>query len=221
MGQDYNAASPNIDFLMGRESHDPNNKSPLAYWRRRRQGLADFRGRPLDKRHLPPGYDVRNNLYLTGSGWSGNRSKVISKGQTEVLNEVDTIVNNRANNPAVAEAAWNRLVKGLRAPRGSTKATISKALVQGTQYDVDHIDSLATHWQTGGGNDTGDAARWALSNSSNLRYITQVDNLGLPKGKYKPFVGKGFTSARAQAGLTNAKTIDGQPFLDGPGGAPI
>jgi hypothetical protein len=88
--------------------------------------------------------------------------------------------------------------------------------VLSTQYDVDHIDSLATHWQSGG-NNTGDADRWRLSESSNLRYITQAANLARPKGTYVPWVGKAFVSVRAQGGQSNAKKIDGQSFLDATG----
>jgi hypothetical protein len=222
MGQDYLAASPNIDYQSWAEVRLTTIINILTHLGADGiKAFADFKGKPLDKRYLPGGYDVRQNLYLTGSGWSGNRTAVINAGRTQVLNDVDTIVNNRTTNPAVATAAWNRLKNGLRAPKGSTMATISKAWVQSIQYDVDHIDSLASHWESGGGNNTGDGARWALSNTGNLRYITQADNLALPKGKYKPWVGKAFVSARAQGGLANAKTIDGQPFLDGPGGSPI
>ena len=185
------------------------------------KAFADFKGKPLDKRYLPPGYDVRDRLYITGSGYGSSQKSVAKTGRSATETDVKLVVTNRTTNPAVADAAWNRLVKGLRAPKGSTKATITLALVAGTQYDVDHISDLARHWQSGGGNNGGDADRWALSQSGNLRYITQADNLARPKGKYLPYVGKGFTSVRAQGGATNAKTIDGQPFLDAPGGSPI
>ncbi len=185
------------------------------------KAFADFKGKPLDKRYLPAGYYVREKLYITGSGWSASRSAAITKGSSETLTDVNAVVTNRTTNPPVADAAWNRLVKGLRVPSGATKATITAAMVAGTQYDVDHVKALSIHWQTGGGNSTGDQDRWDLSKSTNLRYITQAANLARPKGSYIPYVGKAFTSVRAQGGATNAKTIDGQPFLDGPGGSPI
>jgi hypothetical protein len=106
------------------------------------------------------------------------------------------------------------LVKGLRVPDGATKATLSLTQLASTAYDVDHIQTLSIHWQSSGGNDTGDAGRWALSTPSSLRYITKRDNLARTKGSYVDWVGVGFTSVYAQGGLVNAKQIDGQPLLD-------
>jgi hypothetical protein len=184
------------------------------------KAFRDFKGQPLDKRYLPAGYDVREKLYLRGSGWSGNRSAAIRNGKAEVRAEVSTVINNRKTNPSLADAAWNRLVKGLRVPDNATKETLSLQHLDNTQYDVDHIDTLSTHWQSGGNNKP-DADRWALSGSDKIRYITQRDNLARQKGRYIEWVGKKFLSTYAQGGQDNAKKIDGQSFLDAPGGNPI
>lgn len=73
---------------------------------------------------------------------------------------------------------------------------------------------LSTHWQSSAGNNTNDTARWTISDLNNLRYITERDNLALPKGRFEPWVGPSFTSTYAQGGQKNAKQIDGQSFLD-------
>jgi hypothetical protein len=184
------------------------------------KAFRDFKGRPLDKRYLPPGYDVREKLYLRGSGWSGNRATVASAGRSMVLADVKAIITHRTTAPAVAQAAWSRLVREEQAPDGATLQNVTLAHVTATQYDVDHIDTLSLHWQNGG-NNGGDADRWALSRPGRLRYITQKANLARGKGKYVGWVGKGFVSSYAQGGAANARKIDGQPFLDGPGGKPI
>jgi hypothetical protein len=185
------------------------------------KAFRDFKGKPLDKRYLPLGYDVREKLYLRGSGWSGNQASVVSKGSAEVYADVIAVINNRTTNPKVADAAWNRLVNGLREPDSATKLTLKLQHLANTKYDVDHIDTLSISWQSGGGNNTVDADRWMLSNTSKLRYINRRHNRARTKGSYIPEVGKGFISVYAQGGLANAKEIDGQPFLDAPGGKPI
>ena len=186
------------------------------------QAFRDFKGKPLDKRYLPAGYDVRNKLYLRGSGWSRTRAAVILTGKQEVENDVRAVINNRITNPAVADAAWNRLVKGLRKPDGADKMTLTMQHLANTPYEVDHKDALSIHWSTQGGNNTIDDPRWALSDKANLQYITRTEHDKKPKEPpYAPFVGKKFESMYAQGGQTNAKKIDGQAFLDGPGGSPI
>jgi hypothetical protein len=179
--------------------------------------FRDFKGVPLARRYLPPGYDVREKLYLRGSGWSGAQASIVTSGSAAVQKDVNDVIANRGTNPAVADAAWDRLVKGLRVPDGATKATLSLTQLASTAYDVDHIQTLSIHWQSSGGNDTGDSGRWALSTPSNLRYITKRDNLARTKGAYVGWVGVGFTSVYAQGGLANAKQIDGQPLLDAAG----
>lgn len=185
------------------------------------KAFRDFKGRPLGKRYLPPGYDVRAKLYIRGSGWSGNRASVIATGSKEVTDDIKEIVANRVTNPAKAQAAWQRLVNGLRVPYNSTLATVSLAHFSATPYEVDHQDVLSIHWQKNRGNDTDDTARWALSDTSHLRYITKRDNLARPRGTFVDWVGAAFTSTYAEGGAVNARKIDGQPFLDAPGGQPI
>ncbi|HWO21082.1 MAG TPA: DUF4157 domain-containing protein [Kofleriaceae bacterium] len=182
------------------------------------KAFRDFKGRPLDKRLLPAGYGVREKLYLRGSGWSSNRTKVATDGNVEVVRDVTEIITNRDTNPAKAKAAWDRLKLGLRAPKGTTMASITLADVTSTQYDVDHIEDLGTHWNSGGGNDSDDDQRWALSATTNLRYITQVENLQRPRiKKYKDHVGASFVSIYAEGGASNAKQIDGLPLRDAQG----
>jgi len=183
--------------------------------------FSDFKGKPLDKRYLPAGYDVRQKLYLRGSGWSANQTSVINKGSTAVRDDVNLVIANRTTKPSVADTAWNRLVTNLCVPYGSTKATLTMTHLANTPYDVDHIDTLSIHWQSGGGNNSKDKPRWDLSNTTRLRYITKRDNLARTKGNYEAWVGKGFASTYSQGGIDNAKLIDGQPFLDAPGGKPV
>jgi hypothetical protein len=179
--------------------------------------FRNFKGQPLDKRYLPPGYDVRNKLYLNSSGWSANRASVISSGGAAVALSINKVITFRLTDPAQASDAWNTLVKGLQVPDGANQANLSTAQLAATQYDVDHIQPLSIHWQSGGGNNADDASRWAMSADSNLRYITHRDNIARDKGSYVGWVGPAFISANAQGGLANAKAIDGQPFLDATG----
>lgn len=184
------------------------------------KAFRDFKGKPLAKRYLPANYDVRQALYIRGSGWAGTRAGIVRAGAQAVRDDVDLIVMHRATNPPLADAAWQRLDAALRIPTGATKFTISHALVAATQYDVDHTDTLSAHWAAGGNNGA-DRPRWDLSAPGKLRYITQSQNLARPKGNYWLWVGKDFTSQYADGGMQNAKRIDGQPFLDAPGGNPI
>jgi hypothetical protein len=185
------------------------------------KAFRDFIGQPLPKRLLPGGYDVRGQLYERGSGWSSAQSSVSSAGKSAVDTLVKDIIKYRTSDPPKAVTAWTTLKNKLQAPKGTTMATITLQDVANIQYDVDHITDLGSHWNTQGGNNTGDAARWALSQPGNLRYITQADNLARPRVKqYFNWVGPAFTSSYAQGGQTNAKQIDGQPFTD-PLGKPI
>lgn len=186
------------------------------------QAFRDFKGKPLAKRYLPAEYDVRNKLYLRGSSWSGNRASVISRGKSEVIADVNAVINNRATNPSAAALAWDRLVFGGRAPDGATKETVTLQHVANTPYEVDHKDALAIHWNSQMGNNTKDAPRWQLSDSANLQYITRTQHDKKPKEPpYGRFVGSAFESVYAQGGQLNARTIDGQAFLDAPGGIPV
>ena len=184
------------------------------------KAFSDFKGRPLDKRYLPTGYDVREKLYLRGSGWSGNQSSVSAKGRAEAIADVMTVINNRAADPTTAAAAWKRLEVAQIVPDGSSITTLSLQHFNNTKFDVDHSAVLSIHWQSGG-NNNGDADRWNLSDVSKLRYITKRDNLARAKGSYLIWVGKAFVSVYAQGGQINAKQIDGQPFLDAPNGNPL
>jgi hypothetical protein len=215
----------------------PNQKQDFAMWAEIRlsqivnllsklgadgiKAFQDFKGKVLAKRYLPPEYDVRAKLYIRGSNWTANQSSVTDKGKAAVEKDVKEVINNRTTNPTVANNAWNRLVKDLCVPDNATQATLTLQHLKNTKYDVDHMDVLSIHWESGGGNNTKDGERWKLSEPAKLRYITKRDNLARPKGIYIAWVGKEFTSQYAQAGQDNAKTIDDKPFLDAPGGNPI
>ena len=180
------------------------------------QAFRDFKGRPLDKRYLPPGYDVRAKLYIRGSSWSRTRAQVAAEGALDVASRVGQIIKNRTANRPAAETAWDQLVKRLCVPDGATIENITLDHVRRTEYEVDHIDSLAEHWESQGGNDGNDQGRWTLSECENLRYITKRDNAARTKGRYVPWVGKAFTSVYAQGGGEIAKEIDGESFRDAP-----
>jgi hypothetical protein len=184
------------------------------------KAFRDFKAQVPDKRYLPSSFQVREKLYMRGSGWSSNQAAVAKSGEAEVRSDVDDVINFRVTDPTKADAAWNRLVKGLRKPYGSTKANLTLQHLASTPYDVDHKDVLSIHWTSGGGNNTGDSDRWKLSNTANLRYITKKDNLARQDVNYLRYVGKGFSSVYAQGGAPTARKIDGQPFLDA-NGAPI
>ena len=186
------------------------------------KAFRDFKGKPLARRFLPPGYGIREALYLRGSRWSANQAAVAQAGRVEVLNDINTVLAARQTNRTLAQVAWDRLVQGERVPDGvRTMGDLTIAKLVGTQYDVDHIVPMSTHWQSGGGKGTDDTGRWNLSERSNLRYITQRDNLAKGKGSYEPWVEQTFVSIHAEGGQPNAKKIDGQPFLSAPGGPPV
>lgn len=178
------------------------------------KAFRDFVGGIPEKRFLPAGYDVRAKLYERGSGWSSNRAAVAAAGLASIHAAVATIIQNRTTNPTLADATWNRLVRDEQAPEGTTQAAVTAADVNRTKYEVDHREVLSIHWQSRGGNNGPDAPRWALSDPANLRLITATANQRRQKGRYVPFVGKGFSSTFAEGGSPNARSIDGQPFLD-------
>ena len=189
------------------------------------KAFRDFKGRPLDKRYLPSGYDVRAKLYERGSSWSGNSSAKVGAERPKVRARVDKVIANRMSKPSDAAAAWSELADNLQIPDQSpnsptTLAALSVAQFSATQYDVDHIDVLSIHWSRNGGNNADDPGRWAKSNLTNLRYITHRDNVARASVDYDPWVGPAFLSSYAQGGVQNARQIDNQPFTDA-GGTPV
>lgn len=158
------------------------------------KAFSDFKGKPLEKRFLPVGFDVRQRLYIIGSSWSGNQAAIVRKGRADLLNDVNTVVRIGITNPNIAIDARNCLRMNLLIPDGATMNTIIIAQVSNNQYDVDHKVAFSIHWQSNGGNNNNDSTRWKISDSSNLRYITKSNNIALIKGKYDNWVGKSFIS---------------------------
>ncbi len=184
------------------------------------KAFRDFKGQIPPKRFLPQGYDVREKLYLRGGCWSAASAAVVASQRAILLEDVQTVINNRETNPQAATLAWQRIEDGLRLPEGSTMKNLRERVLA-TQYDVDHMEVLSMHWESQSGNNLNDAARWSLSQVSKLRYITHKHNVARPKGTYVDWVGPNFVSVYAQGGEHTAKKIDGLPFLDAPGGTPI
>ena len=191
--------------------------------------LASFFMDVPEQRYLPPGYDVRAQLYIRGSGWSSARQQTLQRDRTDLIQRVTYAINNQD------ATAWQTLITQNKIERGVPMAGFRlQWLLDGTyRYDIDHRVSLAEHWQYHNGNDVGDNERRShATNPSNLNLILRRANRSkgaalesAPEERAqfsrKFWVGLSFTSEHAENNASRAKTIDGQPFRRSKDGPPI
>ncbi|QDK82125.1 DUF4157 domain-containing protein [Spirosoma sp. KCTC 42546] len=179
---------------------------------------SDFFAPPLpNRRNLPPDFDVRNDLYINGSGFGSARTSVATQGKAAIINSIKVVRDNGS------EAIWQRLVRdgqvmevsGEKARyRAMTDAQIATD-INGRAYDVDHTEPLAKHWKDTGFNTDDGARQRTAGNSSNLKLMLAFYNrqAGADGHHYadKFYVGPNFTSQYNNSGV-GAKKLKGQLF---------
>lgn len=139
-------------------------------------------------RRLPNGFDVRNDLYINGSGFNSARRAVQSSGIRHIVAQLklfkqtgdDSIWGQLEADGQIFAAGDPGYVSKSRF-RAMSDAAI-EANVRSRQYDVDHTEPLAAHWNTGvGGSKPGyqadDGERHQVSGgSSNLKIMLAYYN---------------------------------------------
>ena len=179
---------------------------------------ADFFAPPVpNRRNLPPGFDVRNDLYINGSGFGSARTSVSSQGKVAIINDLRTVRTNGS------EAIWQRLVRdgqvmevlGEKARyRAMTDSQIATD-INGRAYDVDHTEPLAKHWKDTGFNADDGARQRTAGSTPNLKLMLAFYNrqAGADGHHYADrfYVGPNFTSQYNNSGV-GAKKIKGQLF---------
>jgi len=184
------------------------------------KSLDELHAQIPERRYLPHGYDVRQNLYERGSGWSSVRDSVVREEKPDIRTRVRVAIQNKDSDRRRADEVWRQLIREDKIPSSANIATFTSDDVERTEYQVDHIRPLSLNWQVDGGNNSDDGFRWAaVIERSNLRLITREANRRKSGegGRYVPFVGPNFTSQSAQGAVRGARAIDGQPFLDAAG----
>lgn len=169
------------------------------------------------QRRLPPEVDVREQLYIVGSGFGSARTQAINRDWPRFQSAwtaLTTAGGNAADAAFVAAyAALNGLVpSNFASCSATTKASLQLAPgAAGTDptrhYDVDHRLTLAQHWQAGGegsgpGNGADERARQnTAGNLTNLRLMWYEQNRsdGGRGGSYVRFVTPSFTSQFTRA----------------------
>lgn len=179
--------------------------------------------RDQPNRYLPKGYDVREKLYIRGSGWKRVRKEVFDDGIENIKRRLESVLEDKqGGNEDRARNRLKILIHEEKIPRNTDLNHLSKKYIDNIEdrakYHVDHITPLAEHWITTGFK-SGDNSRWnTAKNKNNIRLITEEANLEKGGGGYqysqKPYVGPNFKSEYAENNKPGAKKIDGEPFLD-------
>ncbi len=169
-------------------------------------------------RTLPDGFDVRNDLYINGSGFGSRAASLRTSGKNTVANQIIEFKN--TGNLAI----WNRLaadgqvietnaekMRYLNMPDASIRQDVSNQ-----NFDVDHTTALARHWVNMNGNDASDSERHEKAGSpSNLKLMLAYYNrqAGADGFQYRQkfFVGPNFTSTYNNS-IRGSKKIKGQLF---------
>ncbi|WP_310461396.1 DUF4157 domain-containing protein [Sphaerotilus sp.] len=182
---------------------------------------TDFFSPVPAQRKLPGGFDVRNDLYINGSGY-GSASAALRASATANISAALISLKSTTSN-----AAYTRLVRdgqifvGGDGPsrtaaeyRLMTDAAI-RALVGRQSYDVDHTQPLAQHWVATGYNSADGARHSHAGGAGNLKIMLSFYNrqAGADGSHYadKFWVGPAFTS-NYNMSLRAAKKIKGQDF---------
>ena len=183
---------------------------------------TDFYSPPQVPRHLPAGFDVRNDLYINGSGYGSASAALRERAKASISSTLIGLKSTTSN------AAYRRLVDDgqiFSSPADGPSRTAAeyrlmsdsaiRSLVGRQSYDVDHTAPLAEHWKTTGYN-SGDGARHShAGGAGNLKIMLRFYNrqAGADGHLYaqKFWVGLDFTSTYNMS-LRDAKKIKGRPF---------
>jgi hypothetical protein len=177
--------------------------------------LDEFSSTAAEKetRYFPPGFDVRNGLYVRGTTWrtitNTVRTRDVAERQTAITN---------AGTRAARQTLFEQWTRAGFIPRsGHTGYRKSETLaampvaaargwIAGLRYDVDHITPLARHWNSVGYN-SGDQGRanaaFDTDRLQTLFYQANREKSGQGYDYKKP-LGPDFTSQWAEGGVKNA-----------------
>jgi hypothetical protein len=151
-------------------------------------GEGDFFNPIPRVRGLPEGFDVRNDLYINGSGFNSARRTVQANGIRHIITQLknykltgdDSIWDTLEADGQIFAPGDPGYISKSRF-RGMSDAEI-ETNVRSRQYDVDHTKPLAAHWNTGVGgskagyqSDDGERHRVA-GGSSNLKIMLAYYN---------------------------------------------
>jgi hypothetical protein len=169
---------------------------------------------------LPDDFDVRQNLYIRGSGWEKTKGSIKERDTKERVKRLAVIF--LLDNLSTAEKRLKYHVElghynddvfsYLKKPDIVEKAQeYAEKYFDKTPYEVDHLTPLAAHWVKYGFN-SGDESRWRITvDKDNLKYVTQEFNRSMGgmgfTYKSKFWVGPNFKSQYADEGKPNPETI--------------
>jgi hypothetical protein len=148
------------------------------------------------RRYLPPGIDVRQDLYENGSGFGSMKKKIKEDDLKKITSDLREI--HRSNTSAARKRQlWNNLKRKGQVPDVDPE-TYTVADAEAAEYDVDHITPLAQHWNQTGYNCADQSRQEIAGGEDNLRLMLSSENRSKGGEGYhysdKPFVGKSFSS---------------------------
>ncbi|XHX78803.1 MAG: DUF4157 domain-containing protein [Stenomitos frigidus ULC029] len=169
-----------------------------------------------ERRYLPPSVDVRQNLYINGSGF-GSAAKEVKDQALEKLREDIRKMRALPPNSPQRDTIWNKWLRRELVPNNADRDKYTVAKVNAERYDVDHIKPLARHWKESGFNTTDQARQRIAGSQDNLRLVLMTINRSKGgEGHHytdKPYVGSNFSSDYNNCS-TGAKRLLGQYFRD-------
>ena len=179
-----------------------------------------------ETRYFPPGFDVRNGLYVRGTSW---RTVMTAVKNRDIKQRQDEIAG--AGTKAARQALFEQWMRAGFIPRSghsgyrraetlaAMPVAAAKGWLAGLRYDVDHIKPLAMHWNSQGYNSSDGAranAAFDVDRLQALFYQANREKGGKGYDFSRP-LGPEFTSQWAEGGVKNAKSIDGRVFVDARG----
>jgi len=167
------------------------------------------------QRALPPGFDVRNDLYINGSQYNRVRVGIRQQGVAHIRQQLQLFQATKNINTYLKLQADEQVVKPAQYYLGLTNQQLL-AEVKESDYDVDHLVPLAQDWVIGGGNNVNDNARQGLAGDvSKLRVILKSINRSKQANGYQYahafFVQPNFSSLYNNS-LLGSRKIKNQSF---------
>jgi hypothetical protein len=186
------------------------------------------------KRYLPAGWkgsegskSIRYNFYER-HGWT---AKSASKKISEVPGIIAKVNLLRSKYALAANSSlrgtivteWKQQVEigKIEVPfNDNYEQQITSYNPSAIEYQVDHEPDLSKAWNSSGNNNNDSHRKPQVIDDSNLQVVTAQFNRRKAKEKYDLFVKKNFESLMVNS-PKGSKKINGEPFLDAPGGKPI
>jgi len=193
-------------------------------------GLGSLKETQLKERYLPTDFDGRGGLYTRGKSWQKIQKSVVTRDVADRLKKIDAIAGDKAAKARLMRT-WSNLgwiPKPIHSAEYETPETLAgwktsqlKLWIGALQYDVDHIHSLAQHWNATGWNAPDSVRQNAAYDENGLKAIFFRANRSKGSGgeRFSHPCGPNFASEYAEGGMPNARSIDGKPFRDKAGKA--